>query len=93
MHEDASTKDSLTECEFTSEDITASIAELEVALSLVEPGKINTYYVAWSLGGPLDQTLLEEWLKAIQPYVVSGQVQWASLPDMYDAFIAWEAGR
>jgi hypothetical protein len=93
MHEDVSTKDSLTECEFNLDDITASIAELEEAISLVEPGKINTYYVAWSLGGPLDQTLLEEWLKAIQPYVISGQVQWASLPDMYDAFFAWEAGR
>ena len=76
-----------------SEDITAYIAELEEAISLVDPEKINTYYVSWSLGGPLDKVLLEEWLKAIQPYVISGQVQWASLSDMYDAFIAWEAGR
>ena len=37
-----------------------------------------------------DQVLLEDWLQQIQPYVISGQVEWASLPDMYDVFVVWE---
>ena len=90
MHEEASSSESLTSCEFTLEDIEASINQLEEAISLVEEGMINTYYVSWSLGSPLDQALLEEWLQQIQPYVVSGQVEWTTLPDMYDVFVVWE---
>jgi hypothetical protein len=56
-----------------------------------EPGCI--YYIGWSLGSPLDQELLESWLARIQPYVERGQVQWMTLPEMYDAYLAWEAGR
>ncbi len=47
-----------------------------------------TYYVSTSLGGKLDLAILEQWLLAIEPYVESGQVQWNTLPEMYDAYAA-----
>lgn len=87
MAEERASNGSVTRCEFSEEDIAASVEELEEALSLVEPGRINTYYVSWSLGNPLDPALLAEWLAAIQPYVDSGQVQWVSLVDMYELYV------
>ncbi len=80
-------------CTFNAEDIAAFEGELQEALTLVDPGKVNIFYVAWSLGSALDKQLLGQWLASIQPYVENGQVQWATLPEMYDAYVAWEAGR
>jgi hypothetical protein len=80
-------------CEFNVRDIAAFEGELQDALALVDPGKVNILYVAWSLGSALDQDLLGQWLASIQPYVEQGQVQWATLPEMYDAFVAWEASQ
>ncbi|MBN1920804.1 MAG: hypothetical protein JW892_06130 [Anaerolineae bacterium] len=76
--------------EFTAEDIDAFLQEFDRAVALSQPGQVNTYYVAWSLGGVLDPTLLETWLQAISPYVASGQVEWKTLPEMYDAYVSWE---
>jgi len=76
--------------EFTKEDITAYISELEKAIDLAESGKVNIFYVSWSLGSALDKSTLEEWLKAIKPYVDAGKVQWKTLPEMYDAYITKE---
>ena len=76
--------------EFNQADIDAYIAELEQALLLVDVNRVNTYYMSWSLGSALDKTLLEIWLQRIQPYVKSGKVQWKTLPEMYDAYVAWE---
>jgi hypothetical protein len=87
MYEESLSSESFTMCDFTEEDITASIQELEEALTYIEADEINTYYVSWSLGDPLDQTLLTEWLQAIEPFVDSGQVQWVSLLEMYDLFV------
>lgn len=81
---------SVTKCDFTQEDIDAFIRQLEEALSYTKPDQVNIYYVAWSLGAPLDPTLLERWLQSIQPYVESGQVQWMTLPQMYDEYVRWE---
>lgn len=90
QEETSSPTTSHTRCEFTQEDIDAFIRQLEEALSYVEPDKVNIYYVSWSLGSPLDKRLLEAWLQRIQPYVQSGRVQWKTLPEMYDAYVAWE---
>jgi hypothetical protein len=76
--------------EFTAADIDYFIRELEQAIALAEPDKVNIYYVSWSLGQALDAHLLEEWLKRIEPYVQAGQAQWKTLPEMYDAYVQWE---
>ena len=76
--------------EFNEADIDAYIVELEQALILADPKKVNTYYMSWSLGSALDKTLLEKWLQRIQPYVNAGKVQWKTLPEMFDAYVAWE---
>jgi hypothetical protein len=72
------------------EAIDTFIVELEEAIALSEPGKVNIYYVGKSIGSNIDALVLEAWLQRIQPYIQSGQVQWATLPEMYDAYVQWE---
>lgn len=93
MKEETNTAESFTKCNFDMKDIDAIEAEMEKALSLVDESKLNTYYLAWSIGQPQDAALLEAFLQRIQPYVDTGQVQWATLPEMYDLFLEWEQNR
>jgi hypothetical protein len=86
--ENAAVAASRTGCEFTREDIELAIAELDEALALVEAGRVNTYYLSWSLGAALDPVLLEEWLAALQPYAEAGLIEWASLVEMYELYNA-----
>jgi hypothetical protein len=88
--EEADDEHSYTKCTFNAADIDAVIAELEQVLALVEAGKVNTYYVSWSLGKELDDGLLEDFLRRVKPYVDDGRVQWKTLPEMYDLYTAWE---
>ncbi len=75
------------------EDIDAFIAELEEAISLAESGMVNIYYVGKSIGSPVETEVVEAWLQRIEPYVQSGQVQWMTLPEMYEAYVQWEQGQ
>jgi hypothetical protein len=77
-------------CAFAAEDIDYFAQELEKAIALAEKDKVSIFHVSWSLGSPLDQTLLEEWLQRIAQYVRTGQVEWKTLPEMYGAYIQWE---
>jgi hypothetical protein len=77
--------------EFTLEDIDLFFEELDAAVALRDPKQINMYYVGWSLGKALDVELMEEWLLRIVPYVEADLVEWKTLPEMYDAYTAWEA--
>lgn len=86
MAEDQRSEDSVTACEFKPDDIQASISELEEALALVQPGRLNTYYVSESIGTPISPEMMRVWLQAVQPYVDSGRVQWVSLVDMYKMY-------
>ncbi len=79
-------------CTFTIEDIDLFQDELDRAIVLAQPDRVNIYYVAWSLGGILDADLLEEWLQRIAPYVERGEVEWMTLLEMYDEYIQWEQG-
>ncbi len=93
MAEESAATDSMTRCDFTPEDLEVFHQQLEEALSYATPDQVNIYYVAWSFGKALDRELLEAWLQEIQPYVESGRVEWKTLPEMYDAYIRWEAAQ
>jgi hypothetical protein len=88
--EESASQGSYTKCEFNAADADALSAELEKVLALVEPGKFNMYYLSWSIGKELDDSLLEDFLSRMQSYVNTGRVQWKTLPEMYDLYVAWE---
>ncbi len=76
--------------DFSQADIDLFFQELDQAIAIIDPGQVNMYYVGWSLGKALDKDLMEAWLQRIQPYVAAGKVEWKTLPEMYDAYLAWE---
>jgi len=78
--------------DLTSEDVTVFIEQLDQAIALMENGEVNTFYVSWSIGNALrvQSPVLDEWLQAIESYVEAGQVEWKSIPDMYDNYVANE---
>ena len=88
--EEAASEDKMKGCLFEQADVRAMMGVLDQALDLAAPGQVNILYFSWSLGSPLDPLLLEEWLQAVEPYVQAGRVQWKTLPEMYDAYVAWE---
>ena len=77
-------------CEFNLKDIASIQERLNQALTLATPDQVNFLYLSWSLGSALDQDVMEKWLGSLQPYVEDGRVAWASLPEIYDAYLAWE---
>jgi hypothetical protein len=78
-------------CEYTDADIDAQLAEMEDALGQLDPDQLNTWYLSWSLGMPIDPTLLDQWLTRVDAYVADGTVQWSTIGEMYDAYLATEA--
>ncbi|RMD64538.1 hypothetical protein D6833_04290 [Candidatus Parcubacteria bacterium] len=82
--EDSSCKD------FTEDDIEYFFQQLDQAIALADPELVNILYVSWSLGTPLDERMLETWFQRLEPYIASGQVEWKTLPEMYDLYVAWE---
>ena len=80
-------------CFHTLDDNDAFFEYLEQALSLSKPDRVNIYYAWWSLGDPLEETVLEDLFVRLEPYIASGRVQWKTLSEMYDAYVVWEQGR
>ncbi|MHC1784969.1 MAG: hypothetical protein AB9891_19825 [Anaerolineaceae bacterium] len=88
IYEETHGQDTMKDMPFTIEDVDAYFEQLDQALALSTPDEVNIYYISWSLGSELDRSITEEWLKRLQPYIESGRVQWKTLPEMYDAYVA-----
>lgn len=89
--EAAAGQSSTTRIPITDEDIGAFKNQVAQALALVDPGKVNVFYQAWSVGKRQDAEMVARWASSLKQYVDSGQVQWKTIPEMYDAYVAWES--
>jgi hypothetical protein len=90
--EATSSGQSLPTCTFTDEDVTRALAELDEAIAHREADRLNTMYWvwgSWSLSAA-EQPVLERFLAAVDERIARGEVQWASLGAMYDAYLEWE---
>ena len=75
-------------------DINIYFEKLDEALTYVEVGKVNTMYVSWSIG-EIDEIndneeLFDLWTERLEPYIDSGEVEWKTIPEMYDEFLEKE---
>jgi hypothetical protein len=85
---EAITDPSATGCEFTEEDIDLYFEALQRALALTGPEQPGVFRTTWSMGQVPDAELLELWLTRLAPYVESGRVAWATVPEVTDAYEA-----
>ena len=69
------------------EDIYAFEQELNSILEYIESDKSTqpyTCYLSWSFGQAFDKNLMEQWLQMVDKYIALGEVQWKTIPEMYD---------
>ncbi len=78
--------------ELTSEDVEVFIEQLDRAIAAMDDKSVNTIYLSWSIGDPRkpESPVVDEWLQAVQEYVDAGLVEWKTIPEMYDDYVAWE---
>jgi hypothetical protein len=72
---------------FDQADVDEFVRQMELAMSYTSPDNVTTFYAGWSLGQALDPATLENLLRAVKKYVDSGEVQWKSIPNMYDEYL------
>ena len=76
------------------DDIEAYFEQLNEALGLVEEGRVNILYHGWSIGSnervSNNDELYDLWFSELEPYLESGQVEWKTIPGMYDNYLSWE---
>jgi len=91
LAETAAGEVSATSCPFNHQDITIFIDQLEAAIDIAEEtGEVTQLHPTWSFGEGLGLDMLEDWLEAIDAYVVSGHVVWETAPAIYDIYRARE---
>jgi len=76
--------------ELTQEDADALMLELDEALTYVEAGEVNVWYLSLSIGKPisaLDEEVYHSWLNALQPYIDAGLVEWKTLNEVYEIYM------
>jgi len=79
-------------CTFTMADVTRALADLDVALGMLDPNRLNTFYWvwgSWSLSAT-EQPVLDAFLTAIDQRVATGKLQWSNLGRMHDHYKEWE---
>ena len=72
---------------FDDEDIDRYIEQLEKALTQLDSQQPNFAYVGWSYGTRMPEAFARKWLSAVEPYVETGQVEWKTIPEMYDIYV------
>lgn len=80
-------------CTFTQEDVNRAMTELDGAIALLDPAKVNTFYWVWgsfSLSAA-EEPILEAFLTAVDQRIANGKVEWKNVTEMLDAYVAWEA--
>lgn len=81
---------SISACTFTSGDIDLALADMQAALRVVDPARVNAYHFVWSYGIDLDMALVQQFFDRLQPYVSSGQIVFRTAPQVYQAYTDWE---
>jgi len=75
--------------EYNDSDIEAFRTIIDEALSYSSPNQVNILYFSLSIGdAQYDEDWYNDWLKAAQEYVEAGKVEWKSINEMYEEYIA-----
>ena len=75
---------------FGTPDVAAYFRDLRAIVAAADPDRVNVVVAVWSFGDGLDESALEVWLSDLAERADEGSVRWASLPEVYDAFVEWE---
>jgi hypothetical protein len=76
---------------YTDEDIQILIDKVDEALSLAKPDQVNQIYFSLSIGAAdVDELFYTKMFEALKPYVEAGRLEYASLNEVYLAYLSSE---
>ena len=81
------------DCTYNNNTITAYIEAVELALENLDGDFLNTMNTVWSLGSTIPDELQHGLFTALQPYIDSGQVELASVGEVYDLYLVWASAQ
>ena len=81
------------DCIYNNNTITAYIEAVELALENLDGDFLNTMNTVWSLGSTIPDELQHGLFTALQPYIDSGQVEFASVGEVYDLYLVWASAQ
>lgn len=93
LEEEATSPGTLGSCTFTAEAVTRALADLDAAIAVRDSAQLNTYYWVWGSWKltAAEAPVLEAFLTELDARRAAGTIAWASVTEMYDAYLAWEA--
>ena len=77
-------------CVLTQADVDLWTLDLDQAITLASPDQVNAIKGTFSMGPPVDPTLMEGVWSAAAVYVADGRARWATVADIQSEFEAWE---
>ncbi len=63
---------------------------IEEALAARRPGEFHSFFFVWSYGSPLEEELLRNFYEGLQPLIERGDVVWKTMPELIEAYQAFE---
>jgi len=81
------------DCAYNNGTIIAYIEAVELALENLDANYLNTMNTVWSLGSDIPVELQHGLFTALQPYIDSGQVELASVGEVYDLYLDWASAQ
>ncbi len=83
--EEAAGQVSPTQCKYGTDDVTATLAQLDVAIASRQPGKVHSHILVASFGQTPNAQVIESLFQQIKSkYIDTGKAKWIKVPDLID---------
>lgn len=78
--------------ELLPDDVDAFVEQLDQFIANMDDDSVNTMYLSWSIGNAIrvQSDVVDLWLEKIDEYVEEGTVEWKTINEMYDYYVANE---
>ncbi len=74
-----------TQCKYGTDDVTATLAQIDIAVASRQPGKVHSHILVASFGQTPNAQMIESLLQQIKSkYVDTGKAKWIKIPDLID---------
>ncbi len=80
-------EESPTHCAFDMADVDAVLADIEEAVGLAQPGRINSFLMVWSFGQAYSVRVLESMLQRMGEVVERGDARWVTVPSLVQEYV------
>ena len=74
-----------TQCSYATDDVTATLAQVDIAVANRQPGKVHSHVLVASFGQTPNSQVIESLFQQIKAkYIDTGKAKWVKIPDLID---------